>query len=127
MKYLSILTLASLLSASAYGSSMKICFGSTKSDDTKGVVITAEINYHEIKIQTIKGELGYNGAYNALNGAVRGRDGQTYLTYNGERTDYQDVILVDQELLRSVTTGLIQIRARGEGFFNLVFKCRDDL
>ncbi len=57
--------------------------------------------------------------------STKGRDGKIYLNYKGEFTDYQDEILVDQELLKQGTTGLLQIRARGEVFFNNAFVCKD--
>jgi hypothetical protein len=47
------------------------------------------------------------------------------LQYKGEQSDYQDIILVEQSLLQAGTTGSLQIRARGEGFFNSAFICRD--
>jgi hypothetical protein len=34
--------------------------------------------------------------------------------------------MIDQELLKTGTSGLIQIRARGEGYFNAVYVCKDD-
>jgi hypothetical protein len=86
--------------------------------------MTAQINKDKITIKTIKGE-GYTGIYPANNSTVKGRDGKVYLQYKGEHGDYQDVIMVDKALLENSTTGLLQIRARGEGFFNSVYVCRD--
>lgn len=125
MKNLLILSLMTLTLSNGAFASSKICFGSTKSDDTKGLVITAEINQQNITIKTIKGD-SYNGTYPTYNSIVRGRDGKIYLEYKGENTDYQDVIMVDQDLLSDYSTGLLQIRARGEGFFNSVFVCKDN-
>lgn len=118
--------LSLLLGSSAMAASRKVCFGSTKDDDTKGVVLKVEITKNEIKIKTVKGDLDYKDTYPTFNSSVRGRDGKTYLEYEGESTDYQVVILVDQMLLNNNTTGLLQFRARGEGFFNEVFVCKDD-
>jgi hypothetical protein len=119
------------LSSGALASS-KICFGSTKNDDTKSVVLSAKIDAQKIFLKTVKaggtfGDGYYNGAtYPALHTSVHARDGKTYLQYNGEDSDYQDTIMVDETLLKEGTTGLLQIRARGEGFFNFVFVCKDD-
>ncbi len=132
MKYLFLL-LAMILSSTAFAASNKVCFGSTKDDDTKGVILSAKIGTRAIYLKTIKtgngqvfGDEYYGGGtYPTYNQKVQGRDGKTYLSYKGEDTDYQDVIMVDQVLLKARTTGLLQIRARGEGFFNHVFVCKD--
>ena len=117
--------LASVLgSLSASASSSKICFGSTKNDDTKGLVLTMKVTAKEVTLKPVKGET-YDGTYQAYGTKVKGRDKKTYLEYKGENSDYQDVIMVDQALLKEGTTGLLQIRARGEGFFNSVFVCKD--
>lgn len=118
---ISILTVT--LGSNALASS-KVCFGSTKNEETKGLVMTAEITEGQIILKTVKGDF-YNGTYSAANSTINGRDGETYLEYNGEDSDYQDDIMVDQNLLQDSTTGLLQIRARGEGFFNSVFVCKD--
>ena len=124
MKNLLLITLATLtMSVNALASS-KVCFGSTKNPDTRGVVMTAEISKEEITIKTIKGD-SYDGSYKAYDSSIKGRDGKVYMTYQGMSTDYQDVILVDEALLQKGTTGLLQIRARGEGFFNSVYLCKD--
>lgn len=109
--------------------SNKICFGSTKNDDTKGVVLSVEVERTDLTIKTLNtnrwGDLNYNGTYPSLNRTIKGRDGVVYLTYEGERSEYQDIIMVNPTLLKEGTTGLIQIRARGEGFFNSTFFCKD--
>lgn len=105
--------------------SSKICFGSTKDDSTKDVVMTAEISTTEITLKTIKGDFYYNSTYPSYNSLFTARNGKVYLTFEGENSDYQDTIMVDQVLLNDSTEGLIQIRARGEGFFNSVFFCKD--
>lgn len=122
-----------LASTSSFGASNKVCFGSTKNDDTKGVVLSAKIEQKQIYLKTIKTGNGQSfgpeyyggGTYPSYNSKVSGRDGKVYLEYKGENSDYQDVIMVDSELLKQGTTGLLQIRARGEGFFNSVFVCKD--
>lgn len=127
----SLLTLS--LGSKAIASSNKICFGSTKSEETKGVVILATIDNQKVLLNTTKTIYGqafgndyYGGkTYPSRNSTVKGRDGKLYLEYNGENSDYQDIIMVDSELLKNGTTGLLQIRARGEGFFNSVFVCKD--
>jgi len=123
-KQIIISVLGMILTSTAMASSSKVCFGSTKNDETKGIVLSAEIGRKEITIKTLKGE-SYNGTYPSYKSSVQGRDGKTYLEYKGEDSDYQDVIMVDQALLQDSTTGLLQIRARGEGFFNSVFVCKD--
>ena len=124
-KHLIIISVSVMvLGSTAMASSSKICFGSTKSDDTKGIVLSAEISHEEITLKTVKGD-SYNGTYPTYKSSVKGRDGKIYLEYKGENSDYQDVIMVDQALLQDSTTGLLQIRARGEGFFNSVFVCKD--
>jgi hypothetical protein len=124
MKITFALTILALsLSSSAFASS-KICYGSTKSDDTKGLILNAEISRKSVAIKPVKGET-YDGTYETYGTKVNGRDGKTYLEYKGENSDYQDVIMIDSELLKEGTTGLLQIRARGEGFFNSVFVCKD--
>ena len=110
--------------------SNKICFGSTKDQATKGVVMQALINNQTITLKTIKiqstvNSLNYNGTFLTYNSPVKGRDGKIYLSFKGLFNEYQDVILADSELLKRGTTGLLQIRARGEGFFNSVFMCKD--
>lgn len=120
----SLLVLA--LGPTAMATSNKVCFGSTKNYETKGVIILAQIDRQQITLKTIKGEFYSAGrTYPAYNSSSKGRDGKVYLHYKGEYTDYQERIMVDQDLLNSSTTGLLQIRARGEGFFNSVFVCRD--
>ena len=105
--------------------SYKICYGSTKSQETKGLVMLARIDSQKISLKTIKGDY-VNGTYPADHSSIAGRDGKTYLQYKGENDfEYQNFVLVDKNLLHASTTGLLQIRARGEGFFNAVFVCRD--
>lgn len=125
MKMSLLLSSLVLLSTSSVFASSKVCFGSTKNDETKGKVMLAQIDVKHVSLKTIKGGEYYNGTYPTYGSVVRGRDGKTYLEYKGENSDYQDVIMVDQELLKNSTTGLLQIRARGEGFFNSVFFCKD--
>jgi hypothetical protein len=107
----------------------KICFGSKKNEATSGVIMLATITPLEITMKTLKrtGDFseGYDGKFPALQQFIKGRDGKTYVTYKGQVTDYQDIVMVDQSLLQDGTTGLLQIRARGEGFFNSVFLCKD--
>ncbi len=129
---ISTISLALFISSSALASS-KVCFGSTKNDETKGVVISAEISTQAVTIKGVKnsqrtigqGTIGDGGTYPAYNTKVKGRDGKTYLEYQGEDLDEQNIILVDENLLQNSTSGLLQIRARGEGFFNSVFVCKD--
>ncbi len=106
----------------------KVCFGSTKSSDTKGSVFKVKITKKEVTVKTVKVTSGieYDGTYPSYNSEVEGRDGKTYLQYKGNNVDYQDVVMVDKELLKKSTTGLLQIRARGEGFFNYVYVCKDN-
>ena len=125
MKNIIVLIFAMVLGSTAMASTSKICFGSTKSEDTKGLVFSAKIDAKTITFKAIKGET-YDGTYPAYKTSTHGRDGKTYLEYKGEDNDYQDVIMVDEALLNDSTTGLIQFRARGEGFFNSVFVCKDD-
>lgn len=115
--------------ASTPAVSKKVCFGSTKDEDTKGVVVLAEITQKQVTLTTIKkgfGDFNYNGTFPSFNTTVKGRDGKVYLEYEGDSSDYQDVIMIDSTLLKSATSGLLQIRARGEGFFNFVLVCKDD-
>jgi hypothetical protein len=127
-KLISLLVM--LASVSSFAESNKVCFGSTKNEDTKGTVMLAKINKKTITLKTIKYKYEYyneyyEGTYPTYGTTTKGRDGKIYLNYKGEFTDYQDEILVDQELLKQGTTGLLQIRARGEGFFNNAFVCKD--
>jgi len=115
-----------VLGSIVMAASNKVCFGSTKNDDTRGIVLSVEVSTKDITIKTLKGN-SYNGTYPSYNTTTHGRDGKTYLEYKGEKNDYQDVIMVDEALLNDSTTGLLQIRARGEGFFNSVFVCKDDI
>ncbi len=121
-KFFAASVAVTVLASNAMASS-KVCFGSTKSDDTKGIVISAEISAKEVTLKSIKGD-GYEGTFPAYNSTVNGRDGKIYLEYEGANSDYQDVVMVDQTLLKKGTTGLLQIRARGEGFFNSVYFCK---
>ena len=123
MKKLFIALTSMTISAGAFASS-KVCFGSTNNPDTRGVVMTAQITKNEITLKTIKGD-PYDGTYETYSSTSKGRDGKVYLHYKGMMTDYQDVILVDEALLQKGTSGLLQIRARGEGFFNSVYFCKD--
>lgn len=125
----SALTISSgAIAASA--STKKVCFGSKQNDDTRGVVMTAEISKAQVALKTVKegqsSDFNYNGTFPTYNKTVNGRDGKVYLTYRGKNSDYQDVIMVDEALLKKAATGLLQIRARGEGFFNSTFVCKDD-
>lgn len=118
-------TLAALSVSTAALASSKICFGSTKDNTTKGLVMTAEIDSQKVTLKTIKGQF-YQGTYPALAKSINGKDGKTYLTYKVDDSgDYEEVILIDQALLTNGTTGLLQVRGRGEGFENSVFVCRD--
>lgn len=112
-----------VLSAQAFATS-KVCFGSTKDDQTKGVEMTAEVLDSKIVLKTTKGD-SYDGTYPALAGVVHAHTGEEYVQYEGESGDQQDIILVDSQLLKVGTQGLLQIRSRGEGFFNSVFFCKD--
>ncbi|MGZ3771272.1 MAG: hypothetical protein ACXVCP_09590 [Bdellovibrio sp.] len=123
---LTIYVLGMILSSTTMASTSKVCFGSKNNNDTNGVVLTAEIDAQNITLNAIKGDFYYNGGtYPVYKSTVKGRDGKTYVTYKGQYTDYQEYIVVDEALLQSSTTGLLKIRARGEGFFNSVFVCKD--
>jgi hypothetical protein len=126
MKTMIVLAALAALSASSVAfASSKICFGSTKNDETKGLVMIAEIDSQKVMLKTIKGQF-YQGTYPALAKSINGKDGKTYLTYKGDDGgDYEEVILIDQALLTNGTTGLLQVRGRGEGFVNSVFVCKD--
>ena len=115
-----------VLTSTAFAASHKICFGSTKSDETRGVVLSLSFDTQNVSLKTLKGDYS-QGTYPAYHTSVKGRDGKTYLEYKGENSDYQDVIMIDSELLKPATSGLLQVRARGEGFFNAVFVCRDQM
>jgi hypothetical protein len=127
------MTLTSILGTTVFASTEKVCFGSKQNDDTKGVVLKISVDSKNIHIKTAKTGNGQmfneeyykDHSYPAYNSSVKSRDGKIYLEYKGENTDYQDVIMVDKELLKKATSGLLQFRARGEGFFNSVFVCRD--
>lgn len=88
----------------------------------------AAITKEKVTLKTLKegSDFQYNGTYPSYHTTTNGRDGKVYLEYKGENSDYQDVIMIDRELLKAGTKGLLQIRARGEGFFNSVFVCRDN-
>ncbi len=119
--------------ATCFASTPKVCFGSKSNDTTKGVVLSVNIDEKEIYIKTVKDGNGqtfgseyYGGkSYPSLSKQIAGKDGKTYKTFKGEDSDYQDIILVDELLFNSGSSGLIQIRARGEGFFNSSFFCKD--
>jgi hypothetical protein len=127
MKNILVSVLLLSFSSAAFAASNKVCFGSTKDPDTKGVIMLAKLSPKAIVLKTIKGlDFDYNGTFHVYpNTVVKGRDGKTYLQYDGRRGDYQEVILVNKDLLKTGTMGLLQIRARGEGFFNSVFVCKD--
>jgi hypothetical protein len=120
--FVSMLILA--LGSSSVAATKKTCYGSTNSSETKGAVMTAEIEKNQVTLKSVKGT-NYEGTFPTYNSVVHGRDGKTYLEYEGNSDEYQNIILVDEALLEESTTGLIQIRARGEGFFNFVYVCRD--
>jgi hypothetical protein len=123
-----LLALSLIVGGQTFAASNKVCFGSRNNDETKGVTMTAKITKKTVTLKTLREGNGnpYNGTYPTYGTTVKGRDGHVYLEYKGESSDYQDVIMIDEALLKSGTTGLIQIRARGEGFFNNVFVCRDN-
>lgn len=104
--------------------SSKICFGSSKDEDTNGVVITAEINKDTISIRTREGEF-YNGTYPSYKSIVKGADGKLYHEYKGANYYFQEVIMVDELLLHNKSTGLIQFRTKGESGINYSFECHD--
>ena len=120
-----ILVLSFALGSTAMAATNKICYGSTKSDDTKGVILSAVIDAGTVTLKTLSNDEFYEGSFPSYNSKVKGRDGKVYLEYKGGNLEYQDVIMVDEALLKNGTTGLLQIRARGEGFFNSVFVCKD--
>jgi len=126
----SILSTLLILSASSWAgtAATKICFGSRQSEDTRGVVMTAKITKKSVTLKTIKesSNFSYDGTFPAYGTKVNAKDGHVYLEYEGDNSDYQDVIMVDENLLTNNTKGLLQIRARGEGFFNHVFVCKDN-
>jgi hypothetical protein len=126
MKNISALLLLTLVTTTAaMAGTTKVCFGSKESEDTRGIILSIKVNKKEITIKTIKGD-SYNGTYSAYNTSVQAHNGKTYLEYKGEYVDQQDVIMVDQDLLQKETSGLLQIRSRGEGYFNAVYFCKDD-
>jgi len=129
MKSFLLIALLTVSFGSSAMASSKVCFGSTKNYETKGVVLNVEIEAKDISIKTVKtgdiGDFEYNGKYPAKNKTIKGRDGVVYLTYDGEYVEYRDTIMVASGLLKAGTTGLLQIRSRGEGFFNYVFVCKD--
>lgn len=123
---------ATLMTSSVFASSEKVCFGSTKNSDTIGVILSVKIEQDKINISTIdKGaDLGSENYYKAknypaLDKTIQSRDGKIYLTYKGADSDWSDVILADSQLLNQGTTGLLQIRSRGESYSQLVYVCKD--
>lgn len=130
MKTLASTLLLLLVTGSFADASTKVCFGSKQDEETKGVVWTAEISEQAITLKTIKTAgrdfQNYDGTYPTYGTTVKAHSGKVYLEYEGNYGDQQDVIMVDQELLKEGTTGLLQIRSRGEGYFNSVFVCKDD-
>lgn len=122
----SLILIAALFSANAMAAN-KVCFGSKQDSYTKDMVMVAEITAENVKLTTTKaGEFEYNGTYPNSGETLKGDDGVQYLDFLGEYVDVQDHILINESLLNSGTTGLLQIRGRGEGFYNYVFVCRDD-
>src|ERR1700721_1488472 len=113
------------IGSTLFAASSKICFGAIKNEETKGSILSLEISDAAISVRNIKGDYDYDGVYPAYNSSVNGRDGRVYYEFKGRNTDYQDVVMIDEALFNDGTTGLFQIRARGEGFFNAVFQCRD--
>lgn len=112
----------------AFAASNKVCFGSTKDHASQGLVMLASISQENVSLKTIKEnnfQDAYNGVFPSYSRSVAGKDGHSYLTYKGQDSDYQDVILVDSALLSDGGTGLLQIRGRGEGFSNTVYFCKD--
>ena len=124
---------ATLMTSSVFASSEKVCFGSTKNSDTIGVILSVKIEQDKINISTIdKGaDLGSENYYKAknypaLDKTIQSRDGKIYLTYKGSDSgDWQDIIVADSGLLNRGTTGLLQIRSRGESYSQLVYVCKD--
>jgi hypothetical protein len=105
--------------------SSKICFWSANNNETKGAILNVETSDAALSIRNIKGDFDYEGVFIGYNSTVNGRDGHVYYEFKGRNSDYQDVIMLDEALFNDGTTGLLQFRARGEGFFNSVFVCRD--
>ena len=112
----------------------KICFGSTRSDDTKGAILGIKVDQNKIAIKTLKRESGqdwgegiYDGSkiYPTYNRTSTSRNGKVFNEYKGEKSEYQDVIMVESVLLEENSQGLLQIRRRGEGFFNFAFFCKN--
>jgi hypothetical protein len=115
---------ALVLGSNAFATS-KICYGSTASDNTKGAIIKVDITDSQIVMKIVKGA-GDEGTFPVMKWVVHGRDGNTYLTYDDPTGDEGGTsVLVDESLLNESTTGLLQLRWRGEGFSNYVYVCRD--
>lgn len=121
---------AMLLATTNAMASAKLCIGGAKNQYTKGFVIRFELDAKQIVWKTLKptdSEFSFNTTYPAYEKPVHGHDGKIYLTYKGESNDYQEIILVDQDLLRGSTSGVIKVRGRGEGFFEDLYFCKDAL
>ena len=119
-------TLFLVLAATHAQAATKVCFGSTKSDDTKGQVLIADISEDKLIVKSIKGDT-QEGTFDIKNYTIKGRDKVTYMVFDGGRADDCGTeILVNPALLGEGTTGLLQFRCRGEGFFSSVYVCKDE-
>ncbi|MEQ1876412.1 MAG: hypothetical protein ABL958_07185 [Bdellovibrionia bacterium] len=116
------------ISLSAFAApSTKVCFFAGGDLGEKGDRILATIASTKIKVQNLKGESAWEGVHTRkAKDLIKGKDGKTYLDFYYGGDEGCNTILVDANLLRNTTTGLIKFRCRGEGFGETVFFCRDN-
>ena len=132
MKFIALPTvlLALSFSASAMATS-KICPGSKKSDLTKDLAVTIEVNPQSLIFKTIKGNF-FSGnfrradpAKDNMNKFIYGRNGETYFQFVPEAGEQREYVLVDDVLLASQSTGWIHVRSRDDANVDLIFICHD--
>jgi hypothetical protein len=125
-----------LVSASSFALSNKVCYGSAKSTETKGVILNVSIERDQIFVKKIQQGPGtvvfadkhYSyGTYAAYNTKINSNTKKAFLAFKGEEpaSDYADVILVQAVLLEKEMSGLLKMISIDESFEDRIFLCKN--
>lgn len=120
MKTISMIGLLTIfVSANAFASTTKICFGV---GEAKGERFRIEVS-EELAVVT---EVNGNSYEYPLKKEIKGKDGKTYISYNVFDDETWTEFLVDQALLTKSGQGYVKYRWQGESFAQRTFFCRED-
>ena len=112
-------------SATSFAATEKLCFWMRGDYGQKGDWLSIDLTQRSITM-TAPDDMPLAGKFPRMTGhEVTGKDGITYLNYDGGNSDCGIEILVDEALLKEGTKGRLKVRCRGEGYSEQVYFCRD--